>query len=392
MSVLRRYARGVIAYDPEKCYNGYTLLWPMGSHDVWLINMEGQAVHRWQMPYPAGLHAVLLPNGNLLGACQVIHSRTLGLPQWFSGFGGLLLEVDWDGNIVWEHKAPYQNHDFNRLSNGNTIYTTWRPEGKLPSETARQLKGGLVGTEFNGEIWGDSFVEVDPEGRIVWEWLDCEHLDPEIDALGPLVPRTQWPYINSVFPLPDGNVLASLRYCCTIVIIDRETGDIIWRWGRGELGNQHDARWTEDGTILVFDNGTHRDLYAPNFSRIVEVDPKTKEVIWEYRSDPPTEFFSAVMGGQDRLPNGNTLICESLTGRLFEVTQSGKKVWEYVSPFYHKWYHHGFINLMYRAYRYGPDFPGLQGKDINPDRYEWTNQLYAEGRGRITRRGDEKHG
>jgi len=382
-----------VSHDPARVFKGYTLFWPMGSHDAWLIDMEGRVVHRWRMPHPAGLHAVLLPNGNLLGACQVVHSSTLGLPQWFSGFGGLLIEVDWEGNIVWEHEAPYQNHDFNRLENGNTIYTTWRPEGKVPPETAARLKGGLPGTEFNGEIWGDSFVEVDPRGEVVWEWLDCEHLDPEIDALGPLVPRTQWPYINSVYPLPDGNVLASLRYSCTVVIIDRATGDIIWRWGRGELGNQHDARWTDDGTILVFDNGTHRDEYSPNYSRIVEVDPATKKIVWEYRSNPPTEFFSAVMGGQDRLPNGNTLICESLTGRLFEVTRSGDKVWEYANPFYHKWYHHGFINLMYRAYRYGPDFPGLDGKDLDPDRYKWINRLYAKGKTMgVSREGGRKDG
>lgn len=65
-----------------------------------------------------------------------------------------------------------------------------------------------------------------------------------------------------------------------------------------------------------------------------ELDPITKTVEWEYKADPPEEFFSSTRGGSQRLSNGNTLITESNRGRVFEVTPSGEKVWELLQPGY----------------------------------------------------------
>ncbi len=38
------------------------------------------------------------------------------------------------------------------------------------------------------------------------------------------------------------------------------------------------------------------------------------------------------MSGANRLPNGNTLICESVDGTIFEVTPKKETVWKYVNP------------------------------------------------------------
>ncbi len=48
---------------------------------------------------------------------------------------------------------------------------------------------------------------------------------------------------------------------------------------------------------------------------------------------PPTEFYGQNISGAQRLPNGNTLICEGPTGRIFEVTDLGETVWSYQNPF-----------------------------------------------------------
>ena len=48
--------------------------------------------------------------------------------------------------------------------------------------------------------------------------------------------------------------------------------------------------------------------------------------------DDFTSFFSPHMGGAQRLPTGNTLICEGNKGCLFEVTPDGDVVREFVSP------------------------------------------------------------
>ena len=67
-------------------------------------------------------------------------------------------------------------------------------------------------------------------------------------------------------------------------------------------------------------------------SRISEFDPKTGKQVWQYMDDMSPAFFSPYMGGVQRLWNGNTFICESAYGRLFEVTTKGETVWEYVIP------------------------------------------------------------
>jgi hypothetical protein len=65
-----------------------------------------------------------------------------------------------------------------------------------------------------------------------------------------------------------------------------------------------------------------------------------------------------------------------MRGRIFEVTATGEIVWEFINPFFgydERW---GTVNTVFRAYRYGPDFPGLQGQPFTPEAYAWLNHLY----------------
>ena len=173
--------------------------------------------------------------------------------------------------------------------------------------------------------------------------------------------------------LADGNLLVSFRCINTIAIIDRTRGDIIWRWGPGEIAGQHDPTQLENGNILMFDNGAHRAYTTMDFSRVIEVNPESLRIEWEYKDDPPFDFNSFICSGAQRLAGGTTLICEALKGRLFEVTREGAIVWEYHSPFY---YPHGLFgtnNMVFRAYRYEADHPGVRDADLDPRRYEDIN-------------------
>ncbi len=216
-------------------------------------------------------------------------------------------------------------------------------------------------------MWSDALREISPDGKTVWEWTAYEHMNPDIDILCPLCGRARWANANSVFVMDNGDVLMSQRFTNTLLIVDKKTGDIKWRWGPGEIAHPHDAQALEDGNILAFDNGLHRNCahdFSPSHSRVVEVNPEAKEIVWEYQDDVPMNFYSFACSGCQRLPNGNTLICEALMGRIFEVTPYGETVWEYVVPFYYKHPFFGMTNFIFRAYRYGPDFEGLRGKDL----------------------------
>ena len=82
-----------------------------------------------------------------------------------------------------------------------------------------------------------------------------------------------------------------------------------------------------DGNILVYDNGMHRA-----YSRLVIVNPESRKIVWEYKASPPESFHSKYQGSSQLLANGNFLICESMNGRVFEITPKGEIVWEFLNP------------------------------------------------------------
>jgi len=380
---------GIRLYDPEKTYEGYTLVDPFTSRDVWLMDMKGNYVHRWVMPSSPRNHGVILPNGHLLYAtAEPLPTDTsdLSVPRigsWGIGMG--LVEVDWESNVVWKYVDKVQSHSFHRMKNGNTIFPRVIP---VPDDMARRLKGGIPKTEDRGIIWTDGLHEVTPDGKIAWEWSAVDHLlDPDYHTLCPLEPRGDFTHMNSVEELPDGNILVGFRNIDTICIIEKPSGKVIWQWGRGEVSHQHYPTMLDNGNILLFDNGVHRKNDSLiTYSRGVEVNPETNKIEWEYVADPPQSFYAALISGCQRFPNGNTLICEGPRGRVFEVTKDGEKVWEYLNPFYAThlsvgkqpsilpWRH---SNALFRAYRYPPDFPGLKGKELNPEKLEWVNRIYG---------------
>jgi outer membrane protein assembly factor BamB len=110
-------------------------------------------------------------------------------------------------------------------------------------------------------------------------------------------------------------------------VIDWDAKKVVWAWGQGEVSGPHDAVVLPSGNFLLFDNGLGR-----GWSRIVELDPKTRKIVWEYRAPQQESFYSQTRGANQRLPNGNTLIAQSDSGRAFEVTRDGEIVWEFLNP------------------------------------------------------------
>jgi len=319
---------GVIVYKPKKCYAGYTLFCRNRGSMFYLIDIEGNVVHMWK-PKTSIHFGELLPNGNLLysTADRSIEERR-GVH-----------ELDWKGKEVWYYRCPV-DHDARRLENGNTLI--------LCREEVINEKIHYIYPDYRA-IYNPYIIEITPEKETVWEWHGDQHTE-ELDNLLELkfpCPWDDWAHCNTVQSLPDtplgrkdsrfgaGNVLFSYRTLDTIGVIEKETGEIVWAWGPGIVDGQHHPMMLPNGNILLFDNGTRR-----GYSRILEIDPSTEGIVWNYVADPLESFFSAYVSGQQRLPNGNTLICEGGTreifegGRIFEVTMEGETVWEYRNPYH----------------------------------------------------------
>ncbi|MBF0122752.1 MAG: hypothetical protein HQL21_05020 [Candidatus Omnitrophica bacterium] len=118
--------------------------------------------------------------------------------------------------------------------------------------------------------------------------------------------------------------LVTVRNLNRIIIVDPDKEEIIWQWGENIINWPHHAKFINGNQILLFDNGIDKKS-----SRIIIVDIKSKQIVWQYGQKPDQEFFTYTGGSVQRLPNDNTLISETNTGRAFEVTPSGEIVWEF---------------------------------------------------------------
>lgn len=354
---------GLLRYHPPAAYRGYTLFSPNGGDDAYLIDMEGKFVHRWH--YPGGIaYGYLLDSGNLL-------FRDLGVRPPGADH---IREIDWESGLVWEHYDPTLRRH-NRLPNGNNLFLLQRD--RISAELTRRVRGGFTGPNDPEEMFSDQVVEVAPDGTELSVWRSAERLDPETEIICPLETRDAWGGANDLASSPDGTTfLISFRILDTVALVDRSSGEITWKWGQGIISHQHHPTYLDNGNVLLLDNGSHRR--GLSYSRVLEVDPSTGEIVWQYEGLPRVSFFTHFTGGAQRLPNGNTLITEGMTGRLFEVTPANEVVWEFVSPFVAP-SQFGVANGVFRAHRYGPDHPALQGKELDPERLGNLNRLYGSG-------------
>jgi len=322
---------GLTAYNPQKTCPGYVVYCPsFGRGAVHLIDLNGKIIHEWELDYAPGLWGYLLPNGNLfyIGKSQTDHSDEIG-PWWRNERGGLMMEIDWDNNIVWKHEDNMQHHDARRTQTGGAIYLTIE---RIPDEIAVQVKGGIPDSEGEHGMFADLLIEVDSTGKKIWEWHAYKYLDLEKDIINHGLKRHEWSHGNTIVPIGNDRVMVSFRGISVVAIIEKSTKEIVWKLNQETLSQQHDPSLLENGNILVFNNGTDRpDAFAP-FSEVLEIDVDS-ELAWKYRDKPNWNLFSPHIGGAQRLPNGNTLIIEGWFGRMFQVTPDNELVWEFINDY-----------------------------------------------------------
>jgi len=344
---------------------GQILFAPMQSKTAYLINSDGTVNHTWSSDYRPGESVYLLEDGSILYTTKLTFS--------YGGAGGGIHKISWDGSITWNFEY-YTNdylshHDIEILPNGNILMIAW--EFKTRDEA---IDAGR-----------------DPN-KLFWEWHSWDHLiqdyDPQKDNYGVVEDHPElidinfggiqgdWHHINSIdYNEKFDQILLSSRNFNEIWVIDHSTtteeaagytggnsgkgGDILYRWGNPKayragseddekFFQQHDARWIDpgypgEGNILVFNNGGGRP--GTDYTSIDEIVPPVDEdgnyylepgyaygpekQIWVY----DTDFYSLYVGGVQRLPDGNTLVCSGPGGWFFEVTPEKVIVWEYENPY-----------------------------------------------------------
>ncbi|HPG83885.1 MAG TPA: aryl-sulfate sulfotransferase [bacterium] len=324
-----------------------------------------------------------------------------------------IVEVDMSGNVVWEWWffdhiiQDYDSTKLNHVGSGKTI------------------------ADYPGRI------NINMPGKpLKKDWLHCNSIDYN-DALGQIVINS----VHGEFYIIDhDNTFLAGNPAGSISLAATKAGDFLYRFGdparyeqgdppsiledwtssttgNKQIGGSHDVHWIRSGlpgagNIQVFNNGEYL-FERVSQSYIFELNPYynaqkintgayvnppdagyytwiypnkdamkqnkliSNQVVWIYSSKNDQTFFSTIGGSEQRLPNGNTLICSDSQGHLFEVTygdatNSPQLVWEYINPVTSDGIkqintdQYPMYNSVFRAIRYTADHPALQGRTLTP--------------------------
>lgn len=243
-------------------------------------------------------------------------------------------------------------HDIIVLKNGNYLLLCTE---EIVKDLSKEVDGGFT----NAILVYNVIVETDITGRIYWEWHSSEHMNVADATEGVNLKNKviDLVHINSLQETDEGNILVSIRHYDEVSLINKSTGNFIWRMGGSKckknqfqfindndngffgFSHQHTASILANGNLLLYDNG---NLKSPQYSRVVEyaIDDvsMTATKVWEFRYNP--DIYQHFMGGVTRLPNGNTLINWG-GGKITEVKPDKSIAFEIT-------YYDGYI---YRAYK-----------------------------------------
>ncbi|MEK6889561.1 MAG: arylsulfotransferase family protein [Nanoarchaeota archaeon] len=291
-----------------------------------IIDNQGNIINYWK----SRSFIKLLSNGDIIAQNSFNSSDKLG-------------RYTWDNEKVWEVDTNI-HHDI-ALTNYNTILTS--------TKEFHQYNNRSV--EF------DTIIEYDLDGNYISNystWENLEELKRHYKTLPFDRPSSfqinksnstyskKYPgdydyfHLNSISVIgentnsndsrfKEGNWLISLRTPDLVIILDKDTKKVVWSYGPGILEGQHNPIILSSGNMIIYDNGGKKER---NYTRVIEINPINKEIVWEYKDKDPESFYAKIVGTAQRLSNGNTLITYGTEANAFEVTPSGEKVWEFWTP------------------------------------------------------------
>ena len=289
-------------------------------------------------------------NGSTVVSVQGFHFQGIGNGKK----PARLVSAGERGATEWVHNGSQEGarwfYDVDPLANGNLLVTSTVPGDTVVYELDPETDTRVWSEKFDAEdthdvdlINGDQllvanmrntnesgvandrlFIYDRSKGKIVWEWRFNEHYPESTDGGY----SEDWSHVNDVDKIGEGKYLASPRNFDQAIVVDRKTGNITMRLGsdgnHSTLFEQHNPDYLEgsDGTPTVLVADSEND-------RVVEY---ARESEGEWRRTWELSGGFNWPRDADRLPNGNTLITDTLNQRVLEVTPRGEVVWEYYAP------------------------------------------------------------
>ena len=283
--------------------NGYVLLSFENSKTIELIDTSCTVVKTWTSSYKSVGGYYLTSDKTLMRECV---SSSLSSSVFSNGGGasGRIEELDDNSNVIWS---------IDKVSSSGTIHHDFK---EIDDSTLIALMWSVV-TVNGTQYWNDNVIFINRNtNTITWQWSAYDD-----GGLTPVSGSTTADYLhfNSVDYRND-SILVSSKVTSEVYLIDKTSKQILNTYTAGDLlGGQHDIQFLDDGNMLVFN-----DLASSTASAVYELD-FDDNIVWQYSGS----FFSAYLGGTQRLSNGNTLICSGTQAKILEVTSDGTVVWSY---------------------------------------------------------------
>jgi hypothetical protein len=241
----------------------------------------------------------------------------------------------------------YVHHDVTRDGSGNTYVLTAR-EYSLSDEDGDC--DGDPGTANLTYIL-DGVFKFNSSWTLVDQWSLGEVYDPSTCDLGYSWERDywttrlagmDWAHLNSIYLDSSGDWLLSLSHPGWVIQVDGPTGALLWELdgdntvsGLGDwdivaaptvavddFSGQHHAKWTNFGSIMLFDNHTDDSINLADSRGIeIELNPGTGEfdIIAEYDTGENCEVTGSAV---EVSPGGNVVTtCSDDGTRMYDLVQ-----------------------------------------------------------------------
>ncbi|KYK24203.1 hypothetical protein AYK24_06425 [Thermoplasmatales archaeon SG8-52-4] len=375
--------------------DGQILFPPLYGYTTYLIDKTGSVNHTWTSSYTPGASAYWLGEGTILrtirtvisgggsggGIQKVLWDGTIVWDFRYDTDGYLThhdVKVLPNGNVLmiaWETKTIAQAIAAGR-NPGNLPGNSFMPDHIIEVKPTGLTSGEIV---WKWHAWDHLIQDFDPSKDNYGVVGDHPELI-DINYGTFYMSTTDWLHSNSIdYHEEFDQILLSVHNFNEVWVIDHSTtteeaaghtggnygkgGDLLYRWGdpkaydAGTTSDQklffhHGSSWVKpgypgEGNILVFNNGNNRP--SGQYSSVDEFTPPAdsngeyylepgsaygpEDYTWSYTANPPTSFYANYCGDTLRLKDGNTLICDGVAGKFFEVTPEKNIVWQYINPY-----------------------------------------------------------
>ena len=406
--------------------DGQILFSPLYGETTYLIENTGSINHTWPSSYTPGAATYWLGNGTILRTIRVgfsSHGGAGGGVQIMTWSGTVTWDFRYNTNgylthhdikmlpngdviiIAWETKTKNQAIAAGRDPD-NIPANTFMPDHVIEVQPTGPTSGDIV---WEWHAWDHLIQDFDASKDNYGVVEDHPELI-DINYGEFFMGDDDWLHTNSIDYNPQfDQIVLSVHNFNEIWVIDHSTtteeaaghtggnsgkgGDLLYRWGNPDayragtssdqkLFGQHDTSWIKPGFpgaghIIIFNNGIGRP--GGQYSSIDEIAPPVdadgnyylepgsaygpESLNWTYRANPPTSFYAYYISGAERLKDGDTLICDGVSGKFFEVTPDGTTVWQWINN-----YPYPSMNDVFKIVYIPPSEPPTQPpQNITPD-------------------------